>query len=134
MRPTSLALAAVVLACSSEPPGDDAANVAPAEGFDPPVATNAEPPFRYPPELYQEGVEGSVVLRLYIDETGRVVPDSTSIAEGSGYPAFDSAAVAGVGELTFAPARRDGTPVATVFLQPVHFRMPDRPTGAGGGR
>lgn len=134
MRPTLLALATLLLACSSEPPRDDAANAVPVEGFDPPVATNAEPPFSYPPELYEEHVEGSVVLRLYIDETGRVIPDSTSIAEGSGYPAFDSAAVAGVGGLTFAPARRDGTPVATAFLQPVHFRMPDGPAGSGGGR
>jgi hypothetical protein len=32
--------------------------------------------------------------------------------------------------MRFAPARRDGVPVATLFLQPVHFRHPAR---AGSG-
>jgi TonB family protein len=127
-----LSLAALLLACSSEPAADDTAATAPVEGFDPPVATNAEPPFNYPPDLYEEGVEGSVVLRLYVDASGQVVPDSTSIAEGSDYPAFDSAAVAGASALAFAPAVRDGRPVPTVFLQPVHFRMPNRPASGGG--
>jgi TonB family protein len=76
-------------------------------------------------------VEGTVVLRLYVDEQGAVIPDSTRLAETSGYPALDSAAIAGVPEMRFAPARRDGYPVATVFLQPVHFRHPER-TGPGG--
>jgi hypothetical protein len=34
----------------------------------------------------------------------------------------------GVDQLHFAPARRDGVPVATAFVQPVHFRHPDLAT------
>lgn len=92
------------------------------DGLEPPVATDAESPITYPRPLYEQGVEGTVVLRLFVDETGALVPDSTAIAESSGYGALDSAALAGVAGLHFAPAWRDGASVATAFLQPVHFR------------
>jgi TonB family protein len=95
-------------------------------GFELPVATNAESPVFYPVDLFEQQVEGSVVLRLYITEEGTIVPESTTVAETSGIPALDSAAIAGVAGITFAPARRNGTPVATLFLQPVHFRHPAR--------
>lgn len=97
---------------------------------DPPVALDAEPPVVYPPALYQQGIEGSVTLRLFVDDKGGVVPESTQVAESSGYAEFDSAAVAGVPRMRFAPAQRDGRPVALAFTQPVHFRKPDT-SGAG---
>ena len=96
--------------------------VSPAE--DPPVATNPVSPVRYPPALLQQGIEGSVLLRLYVDSAGVVIPDSTRLAESSGYPALDSAALAGARELRFSPALLQGRPVAAPFLQPVHFRSP----------
>ena len=97
---------------------------------EPPVALDAEPPVVYPPQLYQQGIEGTVTLKLFVDDKGGIVPDSTRIAESSGYAEFDSAAVAGVPRMRFAPAQRDGRPVATAFSQPVHFRLPDA-RGAG---
>ena len=54
----------------------------------------------------------------------KLVAESTGVAESSGYPAFDSAALASVGQLRFAPALRNGAPVATLFLLPVDFRHP----------
>jgi TonB family protein len=72
------------------------------------------------------------VLRLFVDSTGRLVPESSRVAESSGYPALDSAALAGARQLRFAPARRHGLPVATAFLQPVEFRHPEA-AGAGWG-
>jgi protein TonB len=93
---------------------------------EPPVAINPEPPVDYPAALFEQGIEGKVVLRLYTDEQGIVVSDSTRVAESSGYPALDSAAVRAVPRLRFAPARANGTPVAAAFLQPVHFRHPQR--------
>lgn len=126
MRPPILLLTITALACSgNEASNTDDSTVPVDEGFLPPVATNPTPPFAYPPDLYREGIEGTVVLRLFIDETGMIVPDSTQIAEGSGYPPLDSAALAGVGDLEYVPALNDGVAVATVFLQPVHFRQPD---------
>ena len=93
---------------------------------DPPVAINAETPVEYPPALFDQGIEGNVVLRLHTDEDGRVVPESTKVAESSGYPALDSAALVGAPQLKFAPAQHNGAPVAATFLQPVHFRHPPR--------
>jgi protein TonB len=90
----------------------------------PPVALNAESPVGYPQALLEQGVEGTVVLHLFADARGGVVRESTRVAESSGYPAFDSAAITAVPQFRYAPAVRDGTPVATTFLQPVQFRNP----------
>ena len=108
--------------------GDQAAEV--ERGFELPVATNAESPVFYPVDQFEQQIEGSVVLRLFINADGTIVPESTLVAETSGIPELDSAAAAGVAEMQFAPARRNGTPVATLFLQPVHFRHPAR-SGTG---
>jgi len=104
----------------SLPPGQPAADRKDL----PPVALNAESPIEYPRALFEQGIEGSVLLRMYVDSSGTLVPDSTEVFESSGYPALDSAAVAGAEQLRFSPALRDGEPVATVFLQPVDFRAP----------
>ncbi len=89
-----------------------------------PVALNAVSPMQYPRALLEQGIEGRVLLRLYVDSAGSLLPDSTRIAESSGYPALDSAALAGAPALKFSPALRRGRPVAAPFLQPVHFRNP----------
>jgi TonB family protein len=90
----------------------------------PPVAINPVSPVEYPVPLLEQGIEGRVLLRLYADSMGTVVPDSTRVAESSGYPALDSAAVGGASALRFSPALRHGRPVAGAFLQPIHFRNP----------
>jgi len=51
-------------------------------------------------------------------------PESSRVAESSGYPALDSAALTGARQLRFAPARRHGLSIATAFLQPIEFRHP----------
>ena len=114
----------LVMACGG---GDrtTTANDTAERGFEPPVVTNAESPIAYPVAVYQQRIEGTVILRLFVDERGELVADSTRIAEGSGNAALDSAALAGVAAMRFAPARRDNAPVATAFIQPVHFRLPD---------
>lgn len=96
--------------------------VSPAE--EPPVPINPVSPVRYPRALLEQGIEGRVLLRLYVDSTGVMIPDSSRIAESSGYPALDSAALAGASELRFSPALLQGRPVAGPFLQPVQFRNP----------
>lgn len=88
---------------------------------------NPEPPFRYPAALYARKVQGNVTLRLWVDSTGSIRPESTRVAEPSGYAALDSAAVTGAEQLRFAPAVRDGRPVATAILFPVFFRHPAAP-------
>ena len=90
----------------------------------PPVAVNPVSPMEYPQALLEEGIGGRVLLRLFVDSTGQLVSDSTRLAESSGYPALDSAALAGAPALRFSPALRNGRPIAAPFLQPVHFRNP----------
>lgn len=93
---------------------------------EPPVALDAVSPVTYPTALFQQRISGTVLLRLYADATGKIVPESTRVQESSGYPALDSAALAGAPLLHYAPALRNGAPVPTIFTQPVHFRHPDR--------
>ena len=90
----------------------------------PPVAVNPVSPVEYPAALREQGIEGRVVLRLYADSRGTVVAESCKVAESSGYPALDSAAMTGASKLRFSPALRNGRPVAGAFLQPIHFRNP----------
>lgn len=92
-----------------------------------PVMLNKELPFRYPPALYEQKVQGNVVLRIFIDEQGHVPRDSTRVEQSSGQPALDSAAVTGAEELQFVPAKKDGQPIAMSILFPVYFRHPDAP-------
>jgi TonB family protein len=61
------------------------------------------------------------VLRIRIAEHGGV--DSARIESSSGYPPFDSVALAGTGALRFDPARRDGAPFAKWVLLPVEFAI-----------
>ena len=90
-----------------------------------PRMLNADPPFRYPPALYAQKVQGNVVLRLFIDSTGRVWPESTLVTESSGFPALDTAAIQGSDVLRFKPAIKDGAPMNVRVAFPVYFRHPD---------
>lgn len=128
-RLSLLALGLAVTACSGRDDGTvalgrDQPAVADEPVDLPPVAINPVSPMVYPPALLEQGIEGRVVLRLYVDAQGKLLADSTRIAESSGYPALDSAAVQGAASLRFSPALRRGRPVSAPFLQPVHFRNP----------
>jgi TonB family protein len=120
---------AVGLACGRDDDGSfristDTPAPATSDADQPPVAINPVSPVDYPVTLLEQGIEGRVLLRLYADSSGTLAPDSTRVAESSGYPALDSAAVIGAASLRFAPARHHGRPVAGAFLQPIHFRNP----------
>jgi len=122
-----LGVGALVLAsCRSAPTPETAA----AKENDVPVAINSESPFQYPADLYDQGVEGEVRLRLYVDDLGRVHPESTTVASSSGTPALDSAALRGAALLRFAPAHKDGQPIGMAFYQPVIFRRSGEPAEA----
>jgi TonB family protein len=130
-----LGAAVLLLACERRPDGTmrlpyEAASSVESTADQPPVAVNPVSPMEYPQALLEQGIEGRVLLRLYVDTVGQLIADSTRIAESSGYPALDSAAVVGAAGLRFSPALRHGRPVAAPFLQPVHFRNPRPRSGA----
>jgi TonB family protein len=134
LSPRWVALALVgVVACGRReaPPEDNSSRVALPADQESPVALNGDVPIQYPPRLYDQHVEGDVVLRLFVDSAGRLVPESSKVAESSGFPALDSAALAGSRKLHFAPARRRGIPAATSFLQPIEFRHPQGDAAQG---
>lgn len=79
------------------------------------------PPFQYPEELWDAGVQGKTVLSIRVNEQGTV--DSVKVDTASGHMGFDSAAVAGTRELRFAPATRGGAPVARWVVLPVEFQI-----------
>jgi protein TonB len=116
---TILAIALMPAECRGKPAPEAAAAT---QENDVPVAINSESPFQYPADLYDQGVEGEVRLRLFVDELGRVHPDSIRVASSSGSPALDSAAVRGAALLRFAPAHKNGLPVGQAFYQPVILR------------
>ena len=120
-----LLVAWVLTACrgGSQQSDGQTSQAAPPPESEAPVALNPDVPIAYPAALFDQKVEGDLTLRLFVDSTGKLMPESTRVAEPSGYPALDSAALAGSVALRFAPAKRHGVAVATAFLQPVEFRQ-----------
>lgn len=80
-------------------------------------------PFHYPEELWDAGVEGQTVLRLFVSDHGTV--DTARLERTSGYAAFDSAALRGAADLRFEPARRGEEAAALWVLLPVDFSISD---------
>ncbi|WP_169928609.1 TonB-dependent siderophore myxochelin receptor MxcH [Labilithrix luteola] len=76
----------------------------------------------YPAEARAEGIEATVVLRIDVDVEGRVTRAEVHVPVGFG---FDEAAKAAALRLRFAPARRDGQPIAVRILHRYDFRLPE---------
>ncbi len=129
--PISLLLAALALsACMDRETTQKALESLGGSGPRPdvmPAMLNETLPFRYPPTLFAQKVQGNVTLRIFIDSAGVVVPDSTSVEESSGYPGLDSAAVKGTESLRYQPAMLNGSPIGVSILLPVYFRHPEMP-------
>ncbi|MBC2732377.1 energy transducer TonB [Thiobacillus sp.] len=81
-------------------------------------------PPSYPAISRRLGEEGKVVLRVELDETGRV--DRTTIKTSSGYARIDEAALAAVKRWRCRPASRDGAAVRAVATQPFNFVLEGR--------
>lgn len=103
-------------------------SVAP-EAFDPgtpqltTLAYDVAPAPRYPRTAIRAGHEGTVVLRVLVDEAGR--PLEVAVETSSGHRDLDRAARLQVLEQwRFHPAQRDGRTVAAYALVPVVFSLP----------
>lgn len=73
----------------------------------------------YPQEAFVKKIEGMVELEILIDSTGRVVRARVV----KSIPLLDAAAIHTVQQWIFAPAIKDGRPVATLAFAPVSFRI-----------
>jgi protein TonB len=79
------------------------------------------PPPVYPPLARRNGEEGSVLLRLRLDERGAVV--EAVVVESSGSARLDRAASAALALWRFEPRREDGRAVAASVLHRITFRL-----------
>ena len=99
-----------------------------AAAFTPPQIAGLEqgpdfagnPPPEFPALARQNGWYGTVLLKLWIDEEGRVT--EVRVEKSSGYGVLDAAAVNAVKRWRGRPARHNARPVATEELLPVVFR------------
>ena len=73
----------------------------------------------YPMLSRRMGETGVAVLRVELDEQGRVA--TARVATGSGFPRLDEAALSAVKTWRCNPAQRNGQPVRAVALQPFKF-------------
>jgi protein TonB len=73
----------------------------------------------YPSQSRRLGEEGTVVLRVELDEQGKV--STARIATSSGFARLDEAALSAVRTWRCTPAQRDGQPVRAIALQPFKF-------------
>lgn len=79
---------------------------------------------RYPQELAARGVAGESVLRLWLDEEGRVVRGVLSAS--CGHPALDTLALEVAEAMRFRPARNRDQAVRVIVRIPVVFTAPAR--------
>lgn len=79
---------------------------------------------KYPPEVPKETKEkelsGTVVLDVEILKNGQV--GIVEIAESTGYPILDEAAVKAAKTWRFSPALNEGTPVSVWARFPIEFK------------
>jgi periplasmic protein TonB len=75
----------------------------------------------YPPASRRMDEQGAVRLRVMVDERGR--PQEVQVAESSGFPRLDEAAVAAVRRWVFAPAVQDAVAVPTWTQVSVVFQL-----------
>lgn len=75
----------------------------------------------YPPELLQQGIEGTVLLWARLGIDGRLT--RVRIEASSGYTVMDHAALIAVQKWRLAPAKRNGKPLAKDVVLPIIFRI-----------
>lgn len=77
----------------------------------------------YPRQARRDGITGSVVLRLHIDEHGAV--DTVEIAESTPPGVFDAAVLKQANGVRFSPGQRDGKPVRATLNVRLRFELED---------
>jgi TonB family protein len=75
----------------------------------------------YPAQLREAGVEGTVVLWIYIDENGKV--PKLQVQKSSGYNAMDKAAMSTASQMEFEPAMHVGIPTPVWVAQALTFEV-----------
>ena len=84
-------------------------------------------PLRYPPQAWENDIEGDVVLLLWVDEEGLV--EAGEVVSTPGYE-MELAALAAAKKMRFSPAELAGEPVKVRIRYTFRFRKPEQATQA----
>jgi len=68
----------------------------------------------------QSGIEGKVIVQVFIDETGKVV--KTDVLKSAG-DELDKAAMNALQRTMFTPGKADGKPVKVRIVVPIVFKL-----------
>ncbi len=90
-----------------------------AEDLDVPPQMLSRLSIRYPHKARREGVEGEVVLRILVSNTGAV----SKVEVEKSIPLLDSAAIGAVEQLRFKPAKKYGKPTDVWVRIPLNFQL-----------
>lgn len=99
------------------------AGAASADDHSPKVDTSQPTPVVYPLTAQTAGEEGTVVLRVRVNDDGR--PAQADVARSSGYPDLDNAAVETALNWRYVPAVRDGAVTADWAAVQVVYKLPE---------
>ncbi|MCH7612999.1 MAG: energy transducer TonB [Candidatus Marinimicrobia bacterium] len=87
-----------------------------------------EPPYpltpirpKYPLFAMNGGVEGTVIVEVFVDKNGRVT--ETSIMKGIRHSSLNGAAIKAIKSTKFKPAKQKGEPVGVWISIPISFRL-----------
>ncbi len=92
-----------------------------ANRVDEPPRELANIPPQYPQVALRRGIEGQVVVRLLIDERGKV--EDVQVLRVEGHPSFREAVLDVVHKWTFRPARHGGRPVKVWGIKRIRFEL-----------
>ena len=81
----------------------------------------------YPPQAWENDVQGDVVLLLWVDEAGLV--EAGEVVSTPGY-GMELAALAAAKKMRFSPAELEGEPVKVKIRYTFRFRKPEKATQA----
>lgn len=76
---------------------------------------------KYPRTALLQGIEGSVTVRLLINEKGHV--ESSQVVSVTGYPGFKKETLRVMGNWRFTPPLHQGKPVRVWGRKTIHFRI-----------
>ncbi|HEX4532589.1 MAG TPA: energy transducer TonB [Rhizomicrobium sp.] len=77
----------------------------------------------YPETAQRNGEQGNVVLKVYVYDNGR--PGQANVAQSSGFPDLDNAAVESAMNWRYIPATKDGSTVADWATVQLVYKVPE---------
>lgn len=89
----------------------------------PKVDTSKPTAVVYPPNAQRAGEEGTVVVRVHVDEAGR--PTDAAVARSCGHPDLDTAAIETALNWRYVPAIRGGAVRDDWAVVQVVYKLPD---------